>query len=57
MSSMPRIMMTYASETSFFRSSGSAGDRFNTNPPLEPSGTITAFFTFCAFINPSTSVR
>ena len=31
--------------------------RFTTNPPLAPTGTITAFFTVCAFISPRTSVR
>jgi hypothetical protein len=29
----------------------------STKPPLEPTGTITVFFTICAFTRPSTSVR
>ena len=28
------------------------GARFSTKPPLEPTGTITVFFTICAFIRP-----
>jgi len=35
----------------------SSGGRLRTKPPLAPTGTITAFFTVCAFIRPSTSVR
>ena len=57
MSSMPCISVVYCFTTSAFRSSGAAGPRLRTNPPLEPSGTITAFFTFCAFIRPRISVR
>ena len=57
MSRSPRIIDTYCSETSRRRSSAVEGVRFRTNPPFEPSGTMTAFFTFCAFISPSTSVR
>ncbi len=34
-----------------------AGGRLTTNPPLEPTGTISAFLTICAFIRPRTSVR
>ena len=34
-----------------------AGGRLTTKPPLEPTGTITAFFTIWVFIRPSTSVR
>jgi hypothetical protein len=33
------------------------GGRLTTKPPLEPTGTMTAFFTICAFIRLSTSVR
>ena len=33
------------------------GMRFGTKPPLAPTGTITAFLTFCALASPSTSVR
>ena len=39
------------------RSAGSAVAPLTTNPPLAPTGTITAFFTICAFISPRTSVR
>ena len=53
----PRINVTYCVDTSARSSSGVAVVRFRMNPPLEPSGTITAFFTFWAFIRPSTSVR
>ena len=49
--------VTYCVETSARSSSGEAVARFRMKPPLEPSGTITAFFTFWAFIRPSTSVR
>ena len=35
----------------------SAGGRFRMKPPFEPVGTMTAFFTICAFISPRTSVR
>ena len=34
-----------------------AGNRFGTKPPLAPTGTITAFFTFCALTRPRISVR
>src|SRR6185437_2630950 len=34
-----------------------AGSRLGTKPPLAPTGTITVFLTFCAFIRPRTSVR
>jgi hypothetical protein len=34
-----------------------APSRLGTKPPLAPTGTITAFFTCCAFTSPSTSVR
>ncbi len=57
MSSMPRMNVTYCVDTSALSSSGSDGVRRRMKPPFEPSGTITAFFTFCAFIKPSTSVR
>ena len=57
MSSMPRMNVTYCADTSALSSSGVAGVRRRTKPPFEPSGTITAFFTFCAFMSPSTSVR
>ena len=30
---------------------------FGTNPPLAPEGTMTAFLTVCAFINPRISTR
>jgi len=33
------------------------GARLSTKPPFAPTGTITAFFTACAFTRPSTSVR
>ena len=33
------------------------GGFFTTKPPLEPTGTITAFLTIWAFTKPSTSVR
>ncbi len=39
------------------RSAGAAVAPFTTNPPLAPTGTITAFFTICAFIRPRISVR
>ena len=35
----------------------SAGSRLGTNPPFDPTGTITAFFTCWALASPSTSVR
>ena len=57
MSSSPCMKVTYCVDTSAFSSSGVAGDRFRMKPPFDPSGTITAFLTFCAFIRPSTSVR
>ena len=31
--------------------------RCSTKPPFEPTGTMTAFFTICAFIRPRISVR
>jgi hypothetical protein len=34
-----------------------AGGRLTTNPPFDPTGTMTTFFTICAFISPRTSVR
>jgi hypothetical protein len=37
--------------------SGVGAVRFKMKPPFDPSGTITAFFTICAFIRPRTSVR
>ena len=52
MSSIPCMNVTYWITTSCFSSSGDVGCRFRTNPPLDPSGTITAFFTFWAFIEP-----
>src|SRR5439155_26038819 len=33
------------------------GARFSTKPPFEPTGTMTVFFTICAFKSPKTSVR
>ena len=33
------------------------GRRLTTKPPLAPTGTMTVFFTCCAFMSPSTSVR
>ena len=36
---------------------GGRGAFFNTNPPLEPTGTITVFLTIWALTRPSTSVR
>ncbi len=36
---------------------GPAGRRRGTKPPLAPTGTITVFLTFCAFISPRISVR
>ena len=35
----------------------SFGICFGTKPPLEPTGTMTAFFTCCALTRPRTSVR
>ena len=57
MSSSPCMKVTYWVTTSCFSSSGVFVERFRMKPPLEPSGTMTAFFTFWAFIRPSTSVR
>ena len=37
--------------------SDAGGGRFTTNPPFAPTGTMTAFFTDCAFIRPRISVR
>src|SRR5215831_17462580 len=37
--------------------SRAAGGRFTTKPPFEPTGTMTAFFTVCAFMSPRISVR
>src|SRR3546814_13288271 len=37
--------------------SRSAGGCLTKKPPLEPTGTITVFFTICALTRPSTSVR
>ncbi|CFS39198.1 Uncharacterised protein [Mycobacterium tuberculosis] len=34
-----------------------SGGRLTTNPPLAPTGTMTAFFTACALTNPRISVR
>jgi hypothetical protein len=44
---------------SFIQASRSVagGAFFSTKPPLEPTGTMTVFFTICAFTRPSTSVR
>ena len=38
------------------RSAGS-GSCLQKKPPFAPTGTITVFFTICAFMRPSTSVR
>ena len=57
MSSNPCMKVTYWVTTSCFSSAGELVERFRMNPPFEPSGTITAFFTRWAFIRPSTSVR
>ena len=57
MSSNPRMNVTYCLITSAFIMSGVTGARFRMKPPLEPSGTMMAFLTICAFISPSTSVR
>ena len=56
MSSSPRMKVTYCVTTSC-ASSSRLTERFRMKPPFEPSGTITAFFTFWAFISPRTSVR
>jgi len=37
--------------------SPAGGGCLTTKPPLAPTGTMTTFFTICAFIRPSTSVR
>ena len=37
--------------------SDAGGAFFSTNPPFDPTGTMTVFFTFCALTRPSTSVR
>ena len=37
--------------------SEAGGAFFSTKPPLEPTGTMTVFFTICAFTRPRTSVR
>src|SRR2546429_6606415 len=34
-----------------------AGRRLGTKPPLAPTGTMSVFLTFCAFMRPRTSVR
>ena len=49
--------VTYCVTTSCFSSSFVKGRRLRTKPPFDPSGTMTAFFTFWAFMRPSTSVR
>lgn len=36
---------------------GGQRGRLTTNPPLAPTGTMTAFFTACALTNPRISVR
>ena len=57
MSSSPSMNVTYCFATSSLICSGVTEVRLRTNPPFEPSGTITAFLTFWAFISPRTSVR
>ncbi len=44
---------------SFISASRSPGGGafLSTKPPFEPTGTMTVFFTICAFTSPSTSVR
>ena len=54
---MPRISTMYWRRSSAFSSSRPGGGCFSTKPPLAPVGTITAFFTICAFIRPRISVR
>ena len=49
--------VTYCLMTSAFSRSGVGAVRFRMKPPFEPSGTMTAFLTICAFIRPRTSVR
>ena len=49
-SSSPRMKRLVARALSSRRAS-------RTNPPFAPTGTMTAFFTVCAFISPRTSVR
>ena len=49
--------VTYRDRTSALSSGGVAGCRFRMKPPFDPSGTMIAFLTFCAFISPRTSVR
>ena len=49
--------VTYCFATSSLICSGAIDIRLRTKPPLDPSGTMMAFFTFWAFIRPRTSVR
>src|SRR3954465_7862195 len=39
------------------RPAPAGGGRLTTKPPFEPTGTIRAFLTICAFIRPRISVR
>ena len=47
-----RMSVEYWRTTSSRSSWRSAGGCLSTKPPLEPTGTITAFLTICAFIRP-----
>ena len=57
MSSIPRMNVTYWPDDLLPESRSRRAARFRMNPPFDPSGTITAFFTLCAFMSPRTSVR
>ena len=57
MSSIPDISVVYWRTTSSRSAWRSAGGCFSTKPPFEPTGTMTAFLTICAFIRPRISVR
>ena len=50
-----RVM--YWRRSSSRSSARSEGGRLSTNPPLAPTGTMTAFLTIWAFIRPRISVR
>ncbi len=56
-SSRPRTRIEYCSRPSSRRASRSVGGCLRTKPPFDPTGTMTAFLTICAFIRPRTSVR
>ncbi len=56
-SSIPRIRVMYWRRSSSRSAPRSDGGRLSTNPPLAPTGTMTAFLTIWAFIRPRISVR